>query len=85
MGDIFEKLRDGILQLFPEIDDMDIRLETELGEIPDWDSMSAVNLQSFLEQEFSVSVPQDLLNEETTVGEVISFVEEPEKIEMEAV
>ncbi len=85
MGDIFEKLREGIQQLFPEIDDMEIRLETELGEIPDWDSMSAVNLQSFLEQEFRVSVPQDLLSEETTVGEVISFVEEPEKIEMETV
>ena len=78
MSDIFEKLRDGIRQLFPDIDDMEIRLETELGEIPDWDSMSAVNLQSFLEQEFKVTIPQDLLNEETTVKEVISFVEEPE-------
>ena len=85
MGDIFKKLQDGIRQLFPEIDDMEIQLETELGEIPDWDSMSAVNLQSFLEQEFKVTVPQDLLNEETTVKEVISFVEEPEKMEMEAV
>jgi acyl carrier protein len=84
MGDIFRKIADGIKELFPETGDMQITLETELGQIPEWDSMSAVNLQLFLEQQFQIFVPEDLLNGETTVGEVVSFVEEPEKIAMTA-
>ncbi len=82
MSDILSKLEQGIQEIFPDIGDMEITAEMELGEIPDWDSMSAVNLQSFIEQQFQVSVPQDLLNEETKVGEVITFIEEPEKMEM---
>ncbi len=80
MVDIFRKIANGIKELFPEAGDMEITLETVLGEIPEWDSMNAVNLQVFLEQQFQVFVPEDLLNGETTLGEVVSFVEEPEKI-----
>jgi acyl carrier protein len=84
MDGIFRKIADGIKDLFPEAGDMEITLETELGQIPEWDSMSAVNLQLFLEQQFQIFVPEDLLNAETTVGEVVSFVEEPAKIAMTA-
>lgn len=75
MSDTFGKIKEGIEELFPETEDMDITPDTELGEIPDWDSMASVNLQGFLEQTFAITVPQDLLNEETRISEVISFVE----------
>ncbi len=68
------KIEEGLQELFPDIDDMVISTETQLEELPDWDSMSAVNLQSFLEQAFSVTVPQDFLDEEKTVGEVAAFI-----------
>ncbi len=80
MSDIIGKIEEGLQELFPEMGDMEITPETQLGEIPDWDSMSSVNFQSFLEQNFNVSIPQDLLNEETKVAEVITFIKEPDKI-----
>ncbi len=76
MSDTFSKIEEGIQELFPETEDMDITPDMELGAIPDWDSMASVNLQGFLEQTFRITVPQDLLHEETKISEVISFVEE---------
>ncbi len=78
MSDTFSKIEEGIEELFPETEDMDITPDMELGEIPDWDSMASVNLQGFLEQTFQVTVPQDFLNEETKINEVVAFVEEKE-------
>ncbi len=83
MSDTFSKIEEGILELFPETEDMDITPDMELGGIPDWDSMAAVNLQGFLEQAFQIVVPLDLLDEESTIREVISFVEEEYAYEIE--
>ena len=80
MSDTFDKIRDGIQEIFPEAADMEITNDTTLEEIPDWDSMSAVNLQGYIEQTFQVIIPQDLLVDETTIQEVISYVKDPEKI-----
>jgi len=80
MNDILTKIIEGLQEIFPDTGDMAITPDTELGEIPDWDSMSAVNFQSFVEQNFQLSIPLDILSEGNTVGEVISFVEEPDKI-----
>ena len=84
MSDYFSKIQEGLREIFPEIGDMEIGLEMELGELPEWDSMSSVNFQSFIEQNFKVMIPQDLLTEETKISEVISFIEDPEKIGMGA-
>ena len=80
MNAILTQIIEGLQEIFPDMGDMAITSDTELGEIPDWDSMSAVNFQSFVEQNFQVSIPLDILSEENTVGEVISFIEEPDKI-----
>lgn len=84
MSDILTKLKDGIIEIFPEAEDMDITEETELGALPDWDSMASVNLQSFIEQNFQVTIPQDMLSEETNIGEIIEYIREPEKIKQTA-
>ncbi len=80
MSDIFRDIREGLQEIFPGISDMEITTETRLGEIPDWDSMSSVNFQGFLEQKFGISIPQELLSNEVSVKEVISFVTEPETL-----
>lgn len=71
------KIIDGLKDLFPEVGEMTITPETTLGELPDWDSMAAVNFQTFLEGAFGVSVPQDLLGEEATIGDVMAVIENP--------
>ena len=40
--------------------------------------MASVNFQSFLEQEFQVSVPQDFLGEATKIREVAGYIENPD-------
>ncbi len=67
----------GIEELFPECQDSELSLETVLGEMPEWDSMAAVNLQTFLLQEFEMEVPLELLADETSIQEVIAYIENP--------
>lgn len=68
-------IKDGLMEIFPEMGEMQVTPEVVLGDIPDWDSMSSINLQMYLEQEFSVSVPHDLLHEDATIGDIITVVE----------
>lgn len=67
-----------LLENFPEIGDLEISAETRLGEIPGWDSMVAVNLQMFLDESFHVVVILDLLNEETTLADLVAYIENPD-------
>jgi acyl carrier protein len=67
----------GLEEIFPECRDIDLSLETALGEMPEWDSMAAVNLQTFLLQQYQVEVPLELLADETSLKEVIIFLENP--------
>jgi acyl carrier protein len=80
LENILARIVNGLQEIFPEVGDITISPDTELGEIPDWDSMAAVNFQSFLEQEFQVSVPQDFLGEETKIQEVIGYIENPDSV-----
>jgi acyl carrier protein len=74
MDDILTKIRNGILELFPDIGSLPITADMRLGEIPDFDSMAAVNLQTFLEGNFPLKIPLDMLNEETTIGELVVHI-----------
>ena len=76
MNDIFTQIKEGIYQLFSDAEDIELTMDTKLEEIPDWDSMAAVNLQSYLEQEFQVAVSLDMLDEETSLGELVSRIED---------
>jgi acyl carrier protein len=74
MNEIMEKIKQGILDLFPEIGKVPITAEMCLGEIPEFDSMAAVNLQTFLEENFPLKVSLDMLTVEITLGELVAYI-----------
>ena len=74
MYDILNKIKSGILDIFPEVGNLPLVAETNLGQIPDFDSMAAVNLQTFLDDIFPLKVPLDMLNEELTLGELAIYI-----------
>jgi acyl carrier protein len=75
MDKLLDTIKEAILDIFPEAGDMAIESDTRLGDIPEWDSMNAVNLQTYLEKRYPVSIPLELLIEDTTIGELIRFME----------
>jgi acyl carrier protein len=70
-----ETLSACIKDLFPEAATFDIGAETLLDDIPGWDSMSAVNLQTALTSLFGVTLPEDLLTSETSLAEIITHIQ----------
>jgi acyl carrier protein len=68
----------GLEELFPECQGTDMSAETVLGEMPEWDSMAAVNFQTYLLQQFQMEVPLELLADETSIKEVMAFIENPD-------
>ena len=84
MNAILQRIFVGLRELFPDLEDVDLTPEMPLIDVPDWDSMAAVNLQSFLDQQFQVRVPMDLLSEETTLAEVAGFLHDPATMQQSA-
>ncbi len=81
MTDLWNQLKAVLLEEFLEIADAAAVTEkTKLGEIPNWDSMAAVNLQILINEIFQVELPLDLFQDETTFEELIGFIQEPETI-----
>lgn len=80
MNDIWQKMKDVLLDNFFEIGNGSITPETKLGEIPDWDSMVAVNIQILLHDTFHVDLPLELLHEDTIFKDLIMLMEQPDKI-----
>ncbi len=74
MDEILEKIKAGILDIFPEAAVIEITLEMKLGDIPEWDSIAAVNLQTYLQETFPVRIPLDLMSDETAIGELAAFI-----------
>jgi acyl carrier protein len=70
---VIESLRDA----FPECSNMALSMDTQLGELPEWDSMAAVNLQTILLQQFEVEVPLELLADQTKLKEIMDFLQNP--------
>ncbi|NPU85803.1 MAG: acyl carrier protein [Syntrophaceae bacterium] len=74
MDEILRKIRAGVLETFPDAEGIEITLDTKLGDIPEWDSIAAVNLQTYLQETFPVRIPLDLMSDETTIGELTTFI-----------
>ncbi|MFB3925375.1 MAG: acyl carrier protein [Syntrophales bacterium] len=72
---ILKKIVEGVEQIFPDFDIANLNTDTCLGEIPDWDSLNAINLQTFLEEAFQISIPLEILNAETRIGDLIVYIE----------
>jgi len=74
MQEILLKIRKGIEELFPVPAQFEVAADTSLEHIPDWDSMNSVNFKIFLEETFKLEIPDDLLNGETTIGEIMTHI-----------
>lgn len=72
---------EGLEEIFPEAMDMDITYETRMEDLPDWESMAAVNLQALIERLYNVNIPQDAMGDETTIGELLEMINHPESLE----
>lgn len=74
-ADIVAKIKESLLEVFPDSAGLQVNAETILDDIPGWDSMASVNLQMQLESAFACSVPAELLSGETTVGDIVEHIE----------
>jgi len=83
MDKIWEKMKDVILDYLFEIDDISITLEMKLGEIPDWDSISAASIQMLLHETFNLDLPLDLLHEDMTLSGLVFLVKHPDRVSEE--
>lgn len=75
--EIIESIIEGLREIFPETEYVDLNASTTLGEMPEWDSMAAVNLQTYLLQQFEIEVPLELLSDETTLVEIVTYLNSP--------
>lgn len=81
MQEFWEKLKAVLMEDFLEAGDLTAVTEkTKLGEIPNWDSMAAVNLQILINETFHIDLPLDLLPDEATFADLIGFIRSPETI-----
>jgi acyl carrier protein len=69
---VIECVRDTL----PGLSGTTVSRETRLGDLPEWDSMVAVNLQMCLEETFETDLPAEFLGIQTTIAEISSQVDE---------
>ena len=74
MEPILTRIREGVPEIFPAAFGFSIIPDTALCDIPEWDSMSSVNFKVFLEETFQVKIPDDLLEGESTISDIINFI-----------
>lgn len=77
MKETMLRLQENLVEIFPEISTIQVTTETILEEIPDWDSMAAINLQVFLNDYFGIDLEDDFLNDDTSFMEILELIEEP--------
>ena len=73
MQEILTTLRNGIQEIVP-VAGGKISLETSLADIPDWDSLHSVTLQMFLEETFNMKIPLDLVEGDSTIGDIVNYL-----------
>ena len=77
MDIICEQVIEGIHEILPESEGIELAPESILGELPEWDSMVAVNLQTYLREHLGIEVPLELLADETTIEEIAAYLRSP--------
>jgi acyl carrier protein len=77
MDSFLKQIIEGLKEVFPEAEGMTFTSESILAEVPDWDSMAAVNLQTYLQQQFEIEVPLELLADEATLDDLVNFIKNP--------
>jgi acyl carrier protein len=76
----YQRIIEGIREIFPEAEGIEFTPEFVLGELPEWDSMAAVNLQTYLQEQFTIELPLELLSDETKIEDIVAFVRNPVSI-----
>ncbi len=69
---VVECVRDAL----PALGETTVSRETRLGDLPEWDSMVAVNLQMCLQDAFETEFPIEFLGSETTIAEISSQIDD---------
>ena len=54
----------------------DVTLETEIGELDEWDSLRNVQIIAQLEKEFEVKITPDMIMELEDVSDIISLIKD---------
>lgn len=54
----------------------DVTLETEIGELDEWDSLRNVQIIAQLEKEFEVKITPDMIMDLEDVSDIISLIRE---------
>ena len=54
----------------------DVTLETEIGELDEWDSLRNVQIIAQLEKEFEVKIPADMIMDLEDVSDIISLIKD---------
>lgn len=54
----------------------DVTLETEIGELDEWDSLRNVQLIAQLEKEFEVKITPDMIMDLEDVSDIISLIKD---------
>jgi acyl carrier protein len=71
-----EQLAKIIKTVFADFDEKRLREAMTLAEIPDWDSMNAVNLLIALESAYQVELTGTLLAGSTTIAELAGLLKQ---------
>lgn len=53
----------------------EIELDTEIGELPEWDSLRNVEVIAQLEQEFNVKITSDMIMDLEDVSDIVDLIE----------
>ncbi len=74
--DIFEKVKDLIADQLDVDDKESITLDSSITDDLGADSLDVVDLVMALEDEFSVEIPEDQVENIKTVGDIVKYIED---------
>lgn len=75
-----KRILESIKDTFPDFDENEFGKELRLGDIPDFDSMSAINLQVNLESKFGIKLFGLPLRDHVEINAIIKFLQEKDII-----
>ena len=72
---IEEKVKEIIAQVL-EVEVSEINNDTAIGDIPEWDSLSHIQIVSSIEKEFGFNFTPDVMMDLEDVSDIVAAVEE---------
>ena len=72
-------MEDKIIELIARVLNVpvgDVTLETEIGELDEWDSLRNVQIMAQLEKEFEVKITPDMIMDLEDVSDIISLIKD---------